>query len=882
MFPRTRSWFRTLYRGNRVRGEIDEELQFHIDSQIAEFIAGGMPPREARRQARILFGGLEALREETREAHGIAFAEALVLDTRFALRTIRRSPGFAATAVVTLGLSIGAVATTLTIAHALLWKTLSVPAAERLVEIIPTRDHGTELGFVSYPDYAHFQAGLSTVEGLAAAYPAAPLFVATNGPAREMSGALVSANFFGMLGLRPVVGRFFTTEEDSVPNRDRVAVLSYDYWRDEFASAPDIVGRQLEVNSVGFSVVGVAPQGFHGLSSRPAEIYLPTMMLPVGYRWCSVINEVDCTILSMYGRLKAGASLETAQAEVGGLLPSHWQGEELGANTGAIVSPVRGTQPGKQERVALALLATAAGLLLLVCCANLAGLLLSRARQRSSELSIRSSLGASRNRLVRQLVTESALVGVASGALGLGCSLGFTRALEVMFYTSDYVGRPLRFDFELSLPVCALIFALSLAVGLLYGSLPALLLSNNAVVKQANRRGFSMATRSGGRWLIGLQAASAVALVVVAGLLTGATRDSVAGINSDPSNVVRIRVRPRLIGYQPEQAQRYLQDVRRRIEALPETRSMSLLGGSDTEHVSIDDPYAGSTGIGDRGSTSELTVRVTEIGQRYFETLGTPLLLGREFSGEDRIGSEPVVIVSDSFVRSAWSKGGSLGRTIRISGEERRVIGVVADLQQSAWHVEPLPGAYIPFWQDPNQVDARLLVRVHGAHDPVLAALSKAAQQADADVPVTELVSMPRLLKGSLRSVRMGMTMVTFAGILVILLCAIGLYSAITAAVTERRREIGIRLALGAVPRSVVELCVRDGLRTLIIGIASGVAVAAAAVGVLRNALFALPPANLSLYLGASVLLAAVGAAACIVPARRAASAAPVDALRLE
>jgi predicted permease len=368
-------------------------------------------------------GGFDPVKEECRQARGVSALEIAGQDLRYALRGMRGRPAFTLAAVLTLAFGAGAVSTVFTLANTLFFRELPVDRPDRVVIVQATRGHGHWAGWVSYPDYVHFRDGAKTLEGLAAHYSTAPLFVTTANRSQEINGAVVSANYFSLLGLSPAQGRFFSPDEDRVPDRNPVAVLSYSLWRNWFGSSPAALGAALKINGTTFTVIGIAPPTFRGINVMPNEIYIPTMMARSGYRWCDDAFAVDCTTFDMIGRLRDGYTVEQARSEITTLMPSAWATAKEVENSGVTVRRAQGvldTNTGRTGQIRfIKLLAGVAGILLVVCCLNLAGLLIARNRARTREFAIRISLGAGSPRLMGQLITESLLVAIVGGALGL-------------------------------------------------------------------------------------------------------------------------------------------------------------------------------------------------------------------------------------------------------------------------------------------------------------------------------------------------------------------------------------------------------------------------------------------------------------------------------
>lgn len=816
--------------------------------------------------------------------------EDLARDVAYGLRALRRDRAFTLTAVVTLAMTLGTVATVFTFANTLFFEPIPVDQPGQVVNVTSTRGSDTDLGFVSYPDYAHFRERTRTLEDLAAHYSTAPLFVTTDTRAEEVNAAVVSSNYFSVLRLEPAVGRFFGPGEDSVPDRDPVAVLSHALWENWFDSASDVVGTVLTLNGSAFTVVGVAPRGFRGLADSPNEIYIPTMMLRVGYRWCDDSLAAHCTTLSMIGRLDDGRTVEQAKAELATLVPERWRASnEPGKNSGVTVFGTRGMdQPGAELRL-ITLLSLVAGVVLAVCCANLAGLLIARGSARTRELAIRTSLGATRTRLTRQLLTESLLLALGGGLLGVGLSLGLARLLNTMFYSFDSAGRPLHFDFSLDPVVAVVALAVSALAGIVFGLVPAVQSVRGGVAEGMKGGSSRVSAPTGlGRWLVGAQAAAAMALVIVATLLWASASLLVNGANFDPSRVALLRLRPNLLAYPPEKAQPFLREVVHRLEALPAVESVSMVGtggalGGFEADVSLPE-WAGS-------QTPPVRAGYIEIGPGYFETLSTPLVRGREFDERDTAGSVPVAIVSEALVRRLWPEGNAVGATVGVgeywepdapvaTHRPHRVIGVVADvgLQNRAESLKPY--VFLPFWQNPELIDARLQVRV--ASDPavMLPLLIAEVRGINPEVPVSDTVTLPFKMAGSFRPVIMSAAFVSYASTLAVVLSAIGLYGALSFAVSRRNQEIGIRMALGAGARKVLLMIIGEGMRVILVGAAAGLLLAIGSVRLLAHYLYGSAAGDPIAYALAGMLVATVSFIACWLPARRASGVSPVTALR--
>jgi predicted permease len=873
---------RAVFRRRTVEEELGDELRFHLEREVEKLMLSGLGRQEALRQARLALGGLDQVSEECRQARGVSGLDIAIQDLRYALRGMRRRPAFAMAAMLTLGLGAGAISTVFTLANTLFFRELPVDRPDRLVVVQATRRHGRSAGWVAYPDYLRFREQTKTLQGLAAHYSNAPLFLTANNQFQEVNGAVVSANFFPLLGLRPALGRFFRQDEDSVPDRDRVAVIGYELWRNWFGSSPDALGATLKINGTMFRVIGVAPRTFRGVTVQPSEIYIPTMMARAGYKWCEDAFASNCTVFDMIGRLRDESSVEQARAEMTTLAPESWATAKEGENTSVTVFFARGVQHPDLVRSSqvrfIELLACVAGVLLLVCCLNLAGLLIARNSARTREFAIRVSLGAGSTRLMGQLITESLLLAMGGGVLGVLFSLVLTGALNSMFYSLDIVGRPLYYNFNPEPLVMLAVLAVSIAAGFLAGIIPALKSIRTDAAESLKRQGSAVSAGLRlGRWLAGAQVGIAVALAAVAGLLATSAQTMIAGIDFEASHVALMRLRPRLLQYPPEKAHQFVRAAVERLAASPGVESASMVG---TGAALVG---AGAT-VSLRGGADPQAIHCgyIEIGPRYFETLRTPVLRGREFDGRDTIHVPAVAVVSEALARRFWPNGTVIGATLMVNQRPRQVVGIVKDVALQNRGNPTQPYVYIPYWQNAAQVDARLLIRVKGDPAAMLPALVRAVNRVDPDVPITETIALTLQMAGSISSERITAGFVSYAAVLAVLLSAIGLYGAMAFSVSRRTKEIGIRMAIGARSAAVLAMVMREGMTVVLVGVVPGVAGAIGATRVVRHLLYGSGAADSHVYAAAVLVVAGAGLLACWVPARRAASVEPVIALREE
>lgn len=572
----------------------------------------------------------------------------LTQDVRYALRLMLASPVFTCVAIVTLAAGIAANTTVLSLVDTLFFRPIPAPDAHRFVNVnIVDRDG--DLHGLSYPEYAHIRDHAKTLDLLVAQYPTAPLSVFVDGDVREADGAVVSANYFAALGIRPLLGRFFAPEEDAVPDRDAVAVISFTFWQQKLGGTPQVLGKALRVNGRWFTVIGVTPEGFHGPNPEGAnEIWIPTMMLKLGYRWCDAFAiGIGCTPLRPLGRLAPGRTPAEAETEVAALIAQLAVVDpDVARGQRARVWAARGItdRPWHAYGAEVQLLMTPAGVLLLLACANLAALLIARGLARRKELALRLSIGATRWRVIRQLVTESLLLALAGCVLGVSLSI-WTKDLLLAFYAKYSEGGTRLSDLQLSPWVLAASLTIGLAAGLLFGMLPAILASRQdlATALKADAGSASGRTPRVGTVLLVGQIALSLAMVVSAGLLARSAAAVQGGMNIDAEHVDVLRLRPRLMQYTPEQAQAFHREVVRALEETPGITSVSLARGVGFVWLSGRNVFVRRTdeAVGSNGDRAGLRVDSQEVAPRYFETLGIPLVSGREFEPRDRPGAPP-------------------------------------------------------------------------------------------------------------------------------------------------------------------------------------------------------------------------------------------------
>ncbi len=876
-------WIRNLILHSRIKRELAEEVESHIEERIADLREAGMREHEARQKARREFGNATLYTEIGREVWAWTSLEILWKDLRYAFRVMRQSLGFTAVAVITLGLGIGANTTIFSFIDAFFLRPLPVEDPFRLVVVYGNPNPYS--GFC-YPEYSYFRDHAMVFSGLAAHYSTAPLNVVTDGDSKEAAGAVVSGNYFSVLGVKPLLGRFFAADEDAVPDRDFVAVISHGLWQKRFAGDPAIVGKQIRINGAPFSIIGVTPEEFRGvLMGIPNDMWIPTMMLHVGWRGCDGF-QFDCRRLDLIGRLAPGRKVTEAQAEISTLAAQlAVANPATNRGRGARVEFAIGPRPGDRKYFIdqSRLLATVAGMLLLIACGNVAGLLLARGSARGREIALRLSIGASRLRLIQQLLTESLLVAGLGGALGLVLSI-WAKDKLLGFYSTNSEGYQRYYDLSLDPRILAYSIVLSLLTGLLFGILPAIKSTRQDLTSALKEGAQSIRSQRGllrGGLVVG-QVALSLALLVGAGLLIRSSAHVKKGANFDSNHVALVRLRPGLVQYSPARAQVFHREVVRRLQRLPGVESVSLAQGLGLVWLACCEFRIALPG--QRPVRQEDAPRVDghSIAPRYFETLRIPLIVGRDFSERDRTGSPYVTIVNETLAHRLWTQGSPIGRSLFINDRQYEVVGVAKDARLRNAMEGPLPFLYIPYWQDDQQTDSRMCIRVAADAAEMLPQIRREIAAVDANVPISEDMPMTRQVDGVYMPVRLSSRILTCAGGLALFLSAIGLYGVLAFSVSRRTREIGIRMALGALPASMLKLVLKQGMALALTGAVLGLLLSLALTRLLASWLYGVPPFDPATYFLGAVLLAGVAILACFLPARRATRIDPQAALRYE
>jgi predicted permease len=803
-------------------------------------------------------------------------------DIRYALRGIRRSPGFAAVAVATLALGVGANTAIFSVLNSMVLRPMpGIADAHRLVWITHVEDG--RAGRVSYPDFLDYRAHAGVFDG-AAAVDRLPVHLATADATERIQAQVAGGDFFSALGLVPAAGRFFFAEDDRA--RRPVAVLSSAYWRRRFEARPDTVGRAVSINGRAFTVIGIAPEGFAGLDvEEPPDVYLPLETFLSGTDRAASLTSRRSEHYRAIARLKLGVSKNEAAAAVAAISARNAPLRDADRRrlTASVETPKGWVPPGHMYEVlpiaGVGLAVT--GLVLLIAAANVANLLLGRAARRRREIGIRLAIGASRWRIVRQLLTESVLLSAMGALAGVVVSSWLLDVLLARFEAPPLV-QPV-----VDARVLAWALASAVATSILFGLAPALAAARPEVIpalKGAAARGRGASGQRLQGTLVAVQISLSLVLLAAAGLLVRSlakAADVPIGFDRGAArDVVTLSFDPITQGYSSERAQDLRERMLERARALPGVRDAAL-----TELLPLSNRAMADTFVA-AGDTAAHGIEVfyATVSPGFFATLGVPLAAGRDFGPGDRAGSNAVAIVNETLARRFWPGASPLGRRLAVAGkpsDSYEVVGVARDGKYVSLTEPAMPYAYFPLAQGAHFNETTLVVRGTPGVSST-AAVRGIARELDPALPLFQVETLADSLRRNSSFRREGTVFVTAFGLLAMVLAGIGLYGVVAFAVAERRREIGVRMALGARARDVVALFVRRGARLAAIGVAIGLLASAAVTRLLAGMLFGVTPMDLLALAGAAALLAGVAVLASAVPAGRASRIDPSSALRAE
>ena len=929
---------RSLFRRRQEEQQLYDELQFHLDRQIEQNLAAGMPPEEARYAALRLFGGLPQIKKECRDMRQTQFIDTLLRDISYSLRQLRRSPGLTAIVVLSLALGIGANTAIFSLIDAVMLKLLPVKDPGQLLlmswavrskpGIIPSflrslsgemdqdpTGRFTSTSF-SYPAFEDIRARNQVFAGVLGFADADRLNVGAGGQPGLAVGQFVSGDYFSTLGVQAFLGRTITPVDDTL-RASPAAMISYDYWAQRFGRDPAVLGRAITVNGVPFTLVGVTPPEFFGLQpGRAIEVWIPLHTQPQVWpepevRKAAKFSARDDWWVVVMGRLKQRITEQQARAELDVILRQNVAPtaphEAHGSQSVSPELPRVELAPASKGLNALRhqfsrplfVLMAVVVLVLLIACANVANLLLARAMSRQKEVAVRLALGAGRRRLVRQLLTESALLATGGGVLG---AILAYRVSDVLLVFMSSGREPVQLHVSPDLRVLGFTALISVFTGILFGLAPALRgtrLDLTTALKEGAggvfRRGRPLrGARLGlGKALVASQAAMSLVLLIGAGLFVRTLRNlSSQDIGFDRSNLLLFGIAPALAGYKGEKLASFYQELQRRIEALPGVRSVSLSqnrlinGGVSITGFFLQgySPQAGGTETNDPWHGG---VHVNQVGPSFFETVGIPLLIGRTLNAGDAGKSAKVAVINTTLVRKRLGNANPIGRRFGFGDEKSSsditIVGVVGDAKYSDLRKEPPPTVYVPYTQNPEEPGA-MNYEVRTAGDPKnwIGSVRQTVLGLDKSLPLFDINTETQQIEQATFQERLFARLLSFFGLLALVLACVGLYGVMAYGVARRTNEIGLRMALGAERGRVLWMVLGETWWLMAAGVCIGLPLALAACRLVSSMLFGLKPADPLTIATATLILVAVAALAGYLPARRASRVDPMVALRYE
>ena len=906
-----REWLnkaRSFFTGKR-RADVDEELQFHIDRETEANLAAGMTPAEARRRATIAFGGRQLAREQCREQRPIWTLESLVRDLRYGLRGLARNPVFTAVAVLTLALAIGANTTIFSLLDQALMRMLPVADPQQLVVLSfagsrsgHTESHGGDLPGhrheFSYPMFRDLRDRNTVLSGLIAAAPAS-VGVSWNHRAEAVHAEMVSGNYFSVLGVQPALGRLFVSNDETAPGQNPVAVLNFDFWKTHLAEAP-VVGQTLLVNGTPFTILGVAAPGFQSMEwGQLPQIYVPiTMQKIVEPEWDYLADHKSYWI-DLVGRLRPGVSRAQAEASLTTLFTALRASEfttlddqsakarqdfvthaHLNLDAGAKgFSPLRDT-----VRTPLIIIMGMVVLVIAMAVVNVASLLLVRAATRAREFSVRFALGATTGQVLRQLLAEGLLLGIAGAALGLALAPQALRLL-IRWMSPDSPGD-YAFSPTLDWRVLAFTVAATLLASLLFSLAPAVQFWNPKISEELHQgRGAAAGSLRFRRTCVALQIGFNLLLIVAAGLFVrtiGNLRNVNAGFQTD--HLLAFDLAPAMAGYSPTQVPIVEQRALDTIAGLPGVRAAGATNDPDL----ADDDRGGDVLVS--GYTpppnDEYDVELPWVSDGYLQTLGIPLVAGRYFNAADTATSEKVAIVNESFAKHFFGNPvAALGHHVtrpRRPATEAVIVGVVRDAKHASVRDPVLPTSYTLFSQAEHADGLMFYVRTWAAPGAAANSIRAAIAGIDSKLIVNQLTTLRQQIDEDILTERTIALLAMAFGILAALLAGIGLYGILAYSTAQRTREIGIRMALGARRTTVVGLILREVMILAGGAVLVTIPLAILATRAVRSQLFGVSLVDPAIYAAGIFVICFVAGLAAFIPARRAATVDPARALRTD
>ena len=891
MISRLKSFWRNITKWEALDQELHEEVRSYVEMVASEKVRTGMAPEQAYREARIAAGGLEQVKQAVRDSSTGVFVDTLIQDMRYAFRTLSRNSSFSLVVVLTLALAIGANTAIFTVVDGVLLKALPYPDPDRLLMLWESSLSNGSLGTVAPANFYDWREQNRSFQKMAAIDPYPDFIMNRSGEARRLAGAAVSQDFFSLLGIHMAVGRDFVPEEDR-PASNHVAILSYSTWKSYFGGRSEVVGNSVTLNNDAYTVIGVLPRDFSFVSKASDyqsrnrfDVWTPLALPHPPQAWQRGTHP-----LCVFARLKPGVSLRQAQTDLNQVASNLQHLYPADDKERGITAVPVGAHVVAGVRVALFTLLATVGMVLLMACANIANLMLTRGSTRQKEIAVRIALGASHKRLARQLLTESLVLAVVGGLLGLTCVYLAVPTL-VNHLPSDLPrAAEITVDWRVLLFTCTL----SMLTGVVFGLVPlhqCRRVSANDSLKQG---GWSVASDlspvSSG--LIVGQVAVALILLTGAGLMSKSfwkLMQVSPGFPTEHLLTARLSLPPQYTnGYkfgtgQHRRITLFERELQERVREIPGVKSVAFtaylpLSGTDNSWAfSIEGRPANPPGVYD-------ATNYRPVSADYFETVSIPVLRGRAFLPSDTEDSPLVVIINQAMARIWWKQQDPLGQRVRFGDQDwRTIVGIVEDVHHEGLDAKPEPEMYVPYGQVPN-VEARptIVLRTSVEPESVTSALRMAVSDIDVNVPIDQIETMKEIVYGSVSQSRFRTAMLVMFALLAVFVASIGLYGVLSYSVTQRTREFGIRMAIGASRGAILRLVLSKATKLIGVGICLGLSAALLLTRLIASLLYAISPFDIATLAGVSILLAIVGLLASYVPAVRGARVNPMDSIRYE
>jgi putative ABC transport system permease protein len=873
-------WMHSLFNKEQSERQLDDELRFHMERQISDYIAAGVTPTEACRRAQLDFGGLEAIKQETRESRRGNLLETLFLDLRYAFRTLRKNPGFTAVAVLTLALGIGGTSAIFSIVSSALLRPLPYHRPSELVWVADENPRA-HMTVVLESDYFAYKKLKDVFQDAAAYEPGETHTLTGSGDAVRLSAGAVTYNFLDVLGVRPAIGRGFLPEEDRADAPHRV-LLTDVCWRQHFSADPAILGRSIVLDNEPYSVLGVLPPQFEFLDNPRVEVVIP---LALQNQEISITKPMR--LVRVVARLRPGTTLAAATTYLDATNQRIWAGYPpmfAGMMEGvrAQVIPMREHLVGKTQPALLVLLGAIASVLL-IACLNIANLQLARGVSREKEIAIRGALGAGRSRLLRQLLTENLIISLAGGAGGLLLASWLVGVLR----TAGPADIPHLAASQLNLTVFAFALIVSLAAGVLFGLAPVLAAFRVPIVETIRESG----TPTGPGWKISrahnfltvVELSAALVLFIGAGLLTRSfVQLTSVPPGFDGNGVLTAQVSLPINLYRTQEQQlTFYRSLEEQLAVLPGVESAGLANALPLQGFNLGTLVQRD----DRPAAAPGTLPSTGAGvvtPGYFSVFHIRLVQGRLLDSSDSRNSPNNLVVNEAFVRQYFPNENAIARRLRVADQGVwTIVGVVEDSKQRSLAADVEPEIFIPVekW---CAAEMTLLLRAHGDPLTLLPAVRSVVSHLDKNLPLFDVQRMDDMLKGGLASQRFNASLLGAFALFAVFLAAIGIYGVLSYSVHQRVRELGIRMALGAEPRNVLWMILAHGLSLAAAGLALGLAGSLVLTRLLGSMLYRVRPSDPATFIAVTLALLAVALVACWIPARRAMRVDPLVALRYE